>query len=379
MSKHGTVGRGSAWKNAVSSVGAMALVASLVAGCGSGSNDDAGSSTAAAPAASTTASAGGAVAKTVLAASKPITAWDGFGAPIKPPGGKHIVAIECSSLGVGCVQGAEAAKEAASALGWSTDVVNGKGDPTVWNSAIQNAVASKADGIVLLAISPALVKDGIAKAKAAGIPVAAALVGPKADALAVTDPQDGAKSMAAYLTQASGAKANILVLNDAEFVLTDIRNKAMVSDLKQTCPGCKTKTVEFTFATMPTKLPGQISSALQADPSIDYVVAPFDAAAAFVRQGIQQGGGKAKIASFEGDPPTLKTIGDGVQVADLATPNVWVGWQSVDNLARVMLKQPVSDTPLPTRLFTTDNKDDAVGWDGDYDFKSKYKQLWGKG
>jgi ribose transport system substrate-binding protein len=379
MTGYVTPGRGSTWHKVVSSMGAMALVAALATGCGSSDDSsasgDAGVATAAAPAKADN----GAAAKIVADASKPIAAWDGFGAAIEPPAGKHLVAIECSSLGVGCVQGAEAVKEAAGALGWSADVVNGKGDPTVWNSAIQNAVASKADGIVLMAISPALVKDGIAKAKAAGIPVAAALVGPKADALAVTDPQDGAKSMAAYLTEASGGKANILVLNDAEFVLTDIRNKAMASTLGQTCAGCKVKTVEFTFATMPTKLPGQISSALQADPTIDYVVAPFDAAAAFVRQGIQQGGGKAKIASFEGDPPTLKTIGDGVQVADLATPNVWAGWQSVDSIARVLLKQPVSDTPLPTRLFTTDDKGDAVGWDGDFDFKSKYRQLWGKG
>jgi len=130
---------------------------------------------------------------------------------------------------------------------------------------------------------------------------------------------------------------------------------------------------------MPTKLPGQIASALQADPTLEYVVAPFDAGVTFVRQGVQQGGGKAKIASFEGDPPTMKTIGDGVQVADMAGPNVWTGWHSVDSLARLMLDEPVKDTPMPMRLFTTDNKDEAVDWDGDLDFKTKYKQLWGKG
>jgi len=142
---------------------------------------------------------------------------------------------------------------------------------------------------------------------------------------------------------------------------------------------CRTKTVEFTFATMPTKLPGQIASALQADPTLEYVVAPFDAGVTFVRQGVQQGGGKAKIASFEGDPPTMKTIGDGVQVADMAGPNVWTGWHSVDSLARLMLDEPVKDTPMPMRLFTTDNKDETAGWEGDLDFRTRYKQLWGKG
>jgi ribose transport system substrate-binding protein len=379
MTGYVTPGRGSTWLKVVSSIGAMALTASMATGCGSSSDSSSAASgdtgATAAPAKADT----GAAAKIIAEASKPIAAWDGFGTAIKPPAGKHIVAIECSSLGVGCVQGAEAVKEAGSALGWSTDIVNGKGDPTVWNSAIQNAVAGKADGIVLFAISPALVKDGIAKAKAAGVPVAAAFVGPKADALSVVDPVEGGRIMAGFLDSATQSKGSFLILNDGEFSLTDERNKAMISELGQLCSACKTKTVEFTFATMPTKLAGQVASALQADPTMGYVVVPFDAAVTFVRQGIEQGGGKAKVASFEGDPPTLKTIGDGVQDADVAGPNVWIGWQAVDNLARIMVKQPVSDAPLPVRLFSTNNKDDAVGWDGDLDFKTKYQQLWGKG
>lgn len=354
----------------------------LAAGCGS-SNDAKGSGSASSSGASTSTAAGGAgltaAKQAVAAASEPIASWDGFGPAIKPAAGKHIVAIECSSLGVGCVQGANAVKEAGAKLGWSVDVVNGKGDPTVWNSAIQSAVASKADGIALFAISPAVVKDGVAKAKAAGIPVVADFVGPKADALNVPDPQAGGKIMADFLAGDSGGKANVLVLNDGEFPLTVDRFKAMGDALGSSCPGCKTKTVEFTFATMPTKLAGQVASALQADPSIGYVVAPFDAAVTFVRQGARQGGGKAKVASFEGDPPTMKTIGDGTQVADVAGPNVWTGWQAVDSLARLMLKQPVLDKPIPVRLFTAANKADAVNWDGDLDFRSKYAQLWGKG
>jgi len=350
-------------------------VAALIAGCGS-------SDTTTAPAAQGTQAASadtGAAAARVEQASKPITAWDGFGAPIDPPAGKHIVAIECSSLGVGCVQGAQATQEAAKQLGWSADVVNGKGDPSVWNSAIQAAVASKADGIVLFAISPALVSDAVAKAKAAGVPVVAAFVGPKADGLVVPDAQDGGQTMAAYLAAASGGKANVLMLNDGEFAIPDERNKAMVAELGRICPGCKTKDVEFTFATMPTKLPGQVAAALQADPTIDYVTVPFDAAVQFVRQGMQQAGSKAKIASFEGDPPTLKTIGDGTQVADLAVPNTWAGWQAVDDLARLMAGETVTDTPLPMRLFTEDNKADAADWDGDLDFRAKYRELWGQG
>jgi ribose transport system substrate-binding protein len=107
-------------------------------------------------------------------------------------------------------------------------------------------------------------------------------------------------------------------------------------------------------------------------------VVPYDAAVTFVRQGIKQAGSQAKVASFEGDPPVLKTVGDGTQVADFATSNPWVGWQGVDDLARLISKQPVTDVPMPMRLFTQANKSQAANWNGNLDFRAKYRSIWGK-
>jgi ribose transport system substrate-binding protein len=351
---------------------ALSAVAAFAAGCGSDDKSDSSSST------STSSSGGSAAAQKIVAEqSKPIAAWSGFQAPIKPATGKKIVAIECSALGVGCVQMAEGVKEAGSKLGWTTDIVNGKGDPTVWNSAIQSAVSDKADGIVLTAISPALVKEGIAKAKAAGVPVIAGAVGPPADALVAESYPQGATAMASYIaTAANGGKT--LVLNDSEFVSTVERYKLMYAELKKLCPDCKTSESEFTFATSAEKLPGQVASALQSDPKITNVVVPYDAAVPFVRQGIQQASSKAQVASFEGDPGVMKTVGDGVQAADVASNNTWIGWQSVDDLARLISDKPVKDVPLPVRLFTKENAADAKSWDGDLDYRSKYLEIWGK-
>src|SRR5205823_5011653 len=133
-----TPGRGSAFGRTLAAAGALALAAGIAAGCGSGSSGTDGSGAGAgAPSSNGSAAGVTAAGRIVAQASKPIASWNGFGKPVAAPSGKHIVAIECSSLGVGCVQGANATREAASVLGWSTDVVNGKGDPTVWNAAIQ--------------------------------------------------------------------------------------------------------------------------------------------------------------------------------------------------------------------------------------------------
>jgi ribose transport system substrate-binding protein len=221
--------------------GTTAFVALFAAGCGSSSSTTSGGASSTASSATTTPAASGnpAIQAILAKATAPISSWAGFQKPFHAPTGKHIVAIECSALGVGCVQAANAAEEAGAVLGWNVNVVNGQGDPSVWSSAVQNAVAAKVDGIMLIAISPALIKQGVAQAKAAGIPVVATLVGPPADAAVVADPNSGGKAMAAYLASASGGKGDFLVLNDAEFVLTDIRNKAMVKDLGSFAAGVR--------------------------------------------------------------------------------------------------------------------------------------------
>ncbi|HEY2055439.1 MAG TPA: sugar ABC transporter substrate-binding protein [Solirubrobacterales bacterium] len=358
-------------------VGLCALMA-LAAGCGSSSSS---SSTDPGPEAGGGGGSTGAASAAVAAAEKPIASWNGFGPAIKPPSGKHIVAIECSSVGVGCVQDSNAVKAAGEKLGWSTSVVNGKGDPTVWNSAVQSAVASKADGIVLAAISPAIVKGAVAEAEKAGIPVIATLSGPPADALVLPDGQTGGTMMANFLTADSGGSADVLILNAPEFQDPAERNEILEQQLEEACGGCSQEVATFSFGTMAEKLSSQVSSALQADPNINYVVAPFDAAEPFVLQGIAAAGRtEVKLGTFEGDPKAMEGIGQGSHAADVATPNEWVGWAAVDDLARLMGSEKVAPiTTVPVRLFTAKNAAEAAGWKGDLDFEGEYLKLWGKG
>jgi ribose transport system substrate-binding protein len=355
----------------------------LVAGCGSSgggssSSESTGGTEGASTAEGGAGAAGGKAAEVVAQAEKPIESWDGFGSPIKPPSGKKVTLIECSSLGTGCVKTAETSAEAAKELGWETNIVNGKGDPTVWNAAIKNAVATKADGIILYAISPAVVTEGIAAAEAAGIPVVSALIGPKASSLVVTDLNNTAERLAA-VAALDNEDGKTLILDSPEFQFIHEQSEALVKDLEGFCPACEAEIQAFDFATMATKLPSQVASEVRADPSIELIVAPFSAAVPFVRQGLQQVGSHAKI-TCEGEAEVLESTGDGTQLATVAAPAGWLGWQSVDDLARLLLDEPVSETALPTRLFTEKNSDEVGEWEGDseIDFRAEYKKLWGK-
>jgi ABC-type sugar transport system substrate-binding protein len=63
------------------------------------------------------------------------------------------------------------AKDGLKKLGWSAEVVDGKGDPAAWAQAMSTFITEKVDGIITLAIDPAAILPQLKAAKAAGIPV----------------------------------------------------------------------------------------------------------------------------------------------------------------------------------------------------------------
>jgi ribose transport system substrate-binding protein len=354
-----------------------------IAACGSSnsSTTDTGST------ATTGNDAGGvsaAVSETVTKAMVPQKEFTGPTEPVAAESGKKIVAITCSSQGYGCVQGAKGVEEAGKELGWSVTVVDGKGDPSVWNEAIRQAIVTKADGIVLLAVDPKLVADGLSRAKAAGIPVIDTFVpkfpGTAADGYVTTDHVEGGQILADWITQDSGGSAQVLMLNDNEFPELVQRNTALERQLESACPGCSiVESVEFSIGKMAQELGPAVTSALQRNPSIEYVVAPFDSSGIFAAQGIRQAGKTetVKMVSAEGDPNGFEAIRNGEQAVDLATVPPWGGWAAVDLMLRQFAGSPIEESLLPQRLFDESNLPSGEGWEGDVDYKAEFRNLWG--
>jgi ribose transport system substrate-binding protein len=376
--------RGHRW-----AVSAAALVAiGVLAGCGSSDSSSTGA-TSAAPAA--TAAADGAVApevaQRVADAEKPLTQWPGPKTPVKVQPGKQVVVVTCGSQGIGCVRAAAGAEEAGKQLGWTVRTVDGKSDPSVWNSAIQDAVAAKADGIVLDAVPPALVQNALAKAKSAGIPLVSVFNPVPEDPGSVfdyvrPDHVEQGQLMADWVAADSGGKANVLVIRAPEFPELLERHEGFTKELASACPDCKVAgTVDMTLATMAQRLPQAVISALQRNPSIDYVVAPIDSAATFVSEGVRSAGktGKVKVSGYEGDPDAVARVRDGdVQAATIADPPEWMGWQAMDALARAFADQDPETVKVPSRLLVADNAPDTEGWMGDVDFRAQLEELWQK-
>jgi ribose transport system substrate-binding protein len=377
-------------------IGLVAL-AVVIAGCGSSSSSS--SSSSAATSASTTSAgtatsgASSSVASTIAEFSGPVK-WPGPNTSVKPPTGKTITIIICGSQGITCVRVGNGAKAAAAALGYKATVVDGQSEPTVWNQAIRSAVASKTSGIILAGVPPALVTGALAVAKSAGIPVATVLsvLGPATDVRVTYDRAKVAQANSAFIAKNSGGNAKVLVVRDDEFPETKPTMDGYTTDLPKACSGCSVvKTINFTLALASSRLAGDVTQALQSNPSINYIVVPFDAVETFLSQGIRQAGmtGKVHIVGVGADPPSVQGIKAGDEVESLGTPAEWMGWDAMDGLVRVFAKKAVpaldaslpggaSNYQVPERIITKSNLPGASGWQGSYNYQAKFKQLWGK-
>jgi ribose transport system substrate-binding protein len=380
---------------------ATVFFATAVAACGSSDSSTVstgasatGTTSGSATASSPTSSATSAVDQTFNKFNQEVTKWPGPTEPVKPPPGKNITVITCGSQGITCTRVANGVTAAGKTLGYHVNVVDGRNDPTVWNHAIRSAVANKTDGIVLGIVPPALVSGAVAEAEKAKIPVIAvsSTLGGAADARVGYNASAWGIANAAFVTKDSGGKANILVIRDDTFPEVKITVDAFESQIKQDCPDCKIAgSLSFSLATASQRLAGDVAQALQKDPSIDYILMPYDAVNAFVIQGIRTAGkaGQVKLLGFGADPPSIKAIAAGDQIESVGFPAEWSGWMGVDALARLFAGQKVP-TPkpagdqvmtsydIPLRYITKQNLPLPDGWQGDLDYQSQFKKLWGK-
>jgi ABC-type sugar transport system substrate-binding protein len=365
-------------------LGAIALsVASLVlAGCTGGTGANGASK------------AGGGSSETVVDSMSPVTQIDAPTEPFSPPKDKRILILMCSSAGAGCVNEGNEEKAIAESLGWKVDLVDGKFDPTVWNQAVKQAAESGVDGIISISADPNLMAEAMGIVQDKKIPFVLTNQAPDdadiagVDAYVGPDPVQGGKDIADWIIADSKGKANVLLIDAPGFTNILKRSASIASSLKSDCKGCEVTSIDMSAATVGTTLAPLVTSRIQQDPKLDYVIAPDDCCVGFANQGIQQAGKTAstKVISIGGFTEQLSELrkGSGPVAADLATPNRYMGWLAVDSLARRMAGLPAEKFwAAPQRLFTTANADEVsadktkLGWNLDFDYRAQFEDMWG--
>jgi ribose transport system substrate-binding protein len=370
--------------------GLIAALAVGLAACGGG-DDTTGSATGGGDG-TTEASSGVDQAKVdkildeALAAGK----WEGPSEPAPAPEGKSIVFIPTFAAAEGEVILEEGIVSAAKALNWDLKVIDGKGTPQGYAAAIGQAITQKADGVIFGGIDPTLVLNQMKQLKAAGIPVAVqSNVSEPTDELWVANvgysTEKEAQYLAAFLADESQGDAKVLYVEDAEYGIVAERGEHFKPALEELCAECEiVAETEMQVTELETKLGPKIGGLLQANPDVNYVYAPFDAAVPPMVAAIKQAGleDSVKIISYGGFQQSTDYLRNKeIQTATVANATQWQGWQSFDVLIRHWADLEINDEVThkdPIKLLTWENPPPPGEYfEGDVDFEAEYEKLWG--
>jgi ribose transport system substrate-binding protein len=283
-------------------------------------------------------------------------------------------------------------KAAGADAGVNVKAVSGNGSIPDIVTAVSQAVAQKADGIVLFAIPPTAVASQVKAAKAAGIPVVDTYnsnVGQDLSAEGFfghvsADYAQGGTEVAAWMMADSNCKLDTAILGNAILAPHKAQRDAALAEFKANCPDtCKGQYVSLDLPKLATAAGPQAQQVLRRNPDMKYIYSGLDGAVTFIAPAIQQAGRTdVKVASMGGDAASLERIRSGKSIHKAVVaipPQSYQGYAFMDQIMRGMTGEQPVDWKLTTRFIDATN----VGSSDEEIFpqfagiEKKFTALWG--
>jgi ribose transport system substrate-binding protein len=381
------------WVRLVAGLVAVGTMALLVSACGSSSSSSKSSSSGG----SSSSSANLTSFEQKLEKAKKVEPdhWEGPTEPVTPPKGFKVAGITCASQLEGCLTPIEGAQHAAKELGWSFQIYDGEGNPTVFAKRINQAVANHVNAIILSAVNGAVVKSELEEAKKAGIIIISTSNGtaPGEQGYAVdTSPNVTAIGQAVgdwFVTDSKG-KAVVQPFVDKEFQTNIDFDEGIKEELKK-CSGCQVKSTSAFVATdVGTKLGTNTVAVLRQNPEVQYFYSTYDPAMSEQVASVSQAGLNLKSCSQLGDAQNLSFIKQGhIQACDGAWDNEYEGYATIDQIARLATHKPLAvSTNVPPRFKYGENipwvlldksnlPASSKTFRASFDYIGEYRKLWG--
>lgn len=310
----------------------------------------------------------------------------------------NVWAISCGEQITYCAFTAAGAKEAAEALGWEMTVFDSKADPAEAGNGIRQAIAAKADAIVVWLLDCAAARAPFEEAKGAGVTLIAvesldcdvsdSSQEPVFDASVSYVEGDFATWIGAYgkyqadwIIEKTGGNANALAFITREALATSIQTDGFLSQM-ETCSGCSVTEIEITFAEIGTSLQAKAEQTLVKYPTADSIWVPLD--------GVITGGvgtalesanrGDMHVMGAEGLSPAPDLARIGVQQdAGVGFVPTWEGYAAIDALIRFEAGEPVVSSGIGLQIWDRDNNlpPEGESYEAPIDFESAYREAWG--
>ncbi|MFD0692389.1 sugar ABC transporter substrate-binding protein [Actinomadura fibrosa] len=300
-----------------------------------------------------------------------------------------------------CSTSSDAVKEAATAIGWSTSICDGKLNPQGWAACIREGTAQHADVIFVIGQDCSSFEGPLREARAAHVTTIG--VGSNdCDAQggerlfgATTQRFEGMTNQqwwnklgalqADYLIGRTGGSAKVLEVTFADS-LWGRWIKEGLTDRLATCTGCSiVGELQLTNADVASNTIGQkFSSALLKATGANAVAVPLDPwFLAGISQGIRSSGrsDRLTVVGGFGQQANLDLIRGGQgEDATIAFDQIWDGWGAVDTALRVLAGQKALPAGIGLQAVDTGHNLPAAGRPFGYmptvDFRALYQKTW---
>lgn len=375
-------GRGTSRQTSAATLGTLVLACGMLAACGS-SAQGGGSNLSADKLASAAASV-----KQAAAAPQKISATQPLSKA--PPKGKRVFYLKgATSASEETYQGI---REAADAVGWSADSVSfDESNISTFNAGLLRALSLGANYVIESGIGgDQLSKSTVDKFSAAGVPI---IIGdpfpvPETDTLLGDSGGRNARvlggdRLADWFVVDSQGKGSAVVANVTTYPSLTLFTDQFSKHVKETCPACRTKTIQATIAgAADGSMLTAVIAALRSDRSIKYAAFDFSGFTNGLDAKLAAAGlGDVKVIGYGIDPTTAKSIRSGQSKAFIGFNYKYMGWSGMD----IAVRHSVGDRPLdpkaeiPSQLFTSANID-QLGPDALFrapaDSLEQFKKLW---
>ena len=379
-----------------------AAAALLAAGCSTGSSD----SPASGPASSSGTGSLSAAAMSQLQAKidkyRAVPTFTAPGPPIHVASlkGKRIFIVPETNNVFNNVNVAQM-KAIATEVGMTATVYDNQGTSAQWVQGMETAISEHVNLIVLAnAPDPRALQPQLAAAKAAGIPVVVTHFyddstppPPRCEACAAgvtaleTAPFDtAAQLLADWVILKSKGNVNALIPIVGGVIPTPGMEEAIKQQFATYCPKCSYKFINIPLADFASSnLANDIQASVSGDTKANWIIDQLDSMVPATISAINTAGraGKINVVGYNGSTFAIKDVqSSSPMVMDVGESAPWIGYATMDQVFRVLLRKPTVRESAPVRIFDSTNAADAgsppsltQGYGDSY--VAGFKKLWG--
>jgi ribose transport system substrate-binding protein len=377
--------------------GALVALAASVTACSSGSsasNSSASSSSSTGSAtgssSASSSSAGVQTAEADVSAHLTTPATISVSTPLKSPApsGKTIVYMQCELPQ--CALEGQGFQQAAKALGWTYKVVNFQTtDVPSLVAGMNQALDYKPVAVAVAGEDQSQWASVIPAYQKAGVIILPFNAGPVSLSAAVpaevADPNDWAdagKLLGDWFVANSNGHGNAVFLDVSAFAVLKEFTDAATAEITKLCPGCKVTTLDDSLTEIGNnQIVPSVVSAVQRDPSVDYVLSADGAFISGLASSLNNiGRGSVKIAGGDPDISDEQNLLTGTESAWVGQAYQELGWQVMDATLRHLegMPIPVGDGGWPLQLIVKAN----VGTPNNSlqaptNYQAQFEKLWG--